>query len=346
MGAASRGDRAGSPTAMAAPAAAADSGARVQGHHCDLGGVWVPARSSPVQSSPREWLAARAESSRSRTCPPTSTPSAGTTSSSPATASTSSARTWTSRSPSTRAAACPLSRSSQPGIRRRHRAVRRRDRPVRTIAWCPASTWPSGPCRAQPPPCRAHDVGETSCPVAGRNKHATQTQPAAVQDATSGWWPSKYGADDQAGALNEITPGKTWKRSAWCAGGGWRLCQHRHGPHPFSPACTARNWHKVSRLPSSATPTLPSMGLAVEGSGRIAELVQRRLNTLAAPGHQAGPEAILLRHPYRGTVPAFRGRITPHREPRPPLFIRSTSWPLSSQPAPHPPCPPHLPGSG
>jgi hypothetical protein len=24
----------------------------------------------------------------------------------------------------------------------------------------------------------------------------------------AGWWPSRYGADDQAGALNEITPGK------------------------------------------------------------------------------------------------------------------------------------------
>jgi hypothetical protein len=32
---------------------------------------------------------------------------------------------------------------------------------------------------------------------------ATQTQPAL----TSGWWPSKYGQEDEAGALNEITPG-------------------------------------------------------------------------------------------------------------------------------------------
>ena len=37
---------------------------------------------------------------------------------------------------------------------------------------------------------------------------APQTHPAATQDATAGWWPSRYGADDQAGALNEITPGK------------------------------------------------------------------------------------------------------------------------------------------
>jgi hypothetical protein len=25
---------------------------------------------------------------------------------------------------------------------------------------------------------------------------------------TSDWWPSKYGPEDEAGALNEITPGK------------------------------------------------------------------------------------------------------------------------------------------
>ena len=36
----------------------------------------------------------------------------------------------------------------------------------------------------------------------------TLTQPAAAREAQSGWWPSKYGADDQAGALNEITPAK------------------------------------------------------------------------------------------------------------------------------------------
>jgi hypothetical protein len=37
---------------------------------------------------------------------------------------------------------------------------------------------------------------------------ALRTPPAAAQDAMAGWWPSKYGAGDEAGALNEITPGK------------------------------------------------------------------------------------------------------------------------------------------
>ena len=34
-----------------------------------------------------------------------------------------------------------------------------------------------------------------------------QTQPEATEDLTVGWWPSRYGAEDEAGALNEITPG-------------------------------------------------------------------------------------------------------------------------------------------
>jgi hypothetical protein len=36
----------------------------------------------------------------------------------------------------------------------------------------------------------------------------TSTQAAVIGDAQSRWCPSKYGADDEAGALNEITPGK------------------------------------------------------------------------------------------------------------------------------------------
>jgi hypothetical protein len=38
-------------------------------------------------------------------------------------------------------------------------------------------------------------------------------QAAAADNGTSGWWPSRYGADDQSGALNEITPAKFSKRS-------------------------------------------------------------------------------------------------------------------------------------
>jgi hypothetical protein len=36
----------------------------------------------------------------------------------------------------------------------------------------------------------------------------TQAQPAPTPNGTGHWWPSKYGPEDQTGALNEITPGK------------------------------------------------------------------------------------------------------------------------------------------
>jgi kynurenine formamidase len=37
----------------------------------------------------------------------------------------------------------------------------------------------------------------------------TPIDPVAVQNGTAGWFPSRYGAGDQLGALNEITPRKT-----------------------------------------------------------------------------------------------------------------------------------------
>jgi hypothetical protein len=36
----------------------------------------------------------------------------------------------------------------------------------------------------------------------------TLTHPVGIPSQVERWWPSRYGADDQAGALNEITPAK------------------------------------------------------------------------------------------------------------------------------------------
>ena len=36
----------------------------------------------------------------------------------------------------------------------------------------------------------------------------TQARKAPPDSGTGPWWPSKYGPDDQAGALNEITQDK------------------------------------------------------------------------------------------------------------------------------------------
>src|SRR5687767_5804306 len=37
----------------------------------------------------------------------------------------------------------------------------------------------------------------------------TPIDPIAVENGSAGWFPSRYGAGDQLGALNEITPEKT-----------------------------------------------------------------------------------------------------------------------------------------
>jgi hypothetical protein len=37
---------------------------------------------------------------------------------------------------------------------------------------------------------------------------ALRTQPTATPDPMAGWWPWRYGAGDEAGALNEITQRK------------------------------------------------------------------------------------------------------------------------------------------
>jgi hypothetical protein len=158
------------------------------------------------------------------------------------------------------------------------------------------------------PPCRARDVGDTFRLVAGRNKHATQTQPAAAQDATSGWRPSKYGADDQAGALNEITPGKTLEAVRLVRRGRVASLSASTWPSPFLTRMHGPQLAQGVQVAIECDPN-PAFdaGSPSRAAAGIAELVQRRLNTLAAPGHQAGPEAILLRHAYGGAVPAFRG---------------------------------------
>ena len=70
-----------------------------------------------------------------------------------------------------------------------------------------------------------------------------QTQPADSQDAMSGWWPSKYGADDQAGALNEITPGKVLEAAVLVRAG--RVYDLAHVLHQDIPAFPGRTFRHL-----------------------------------------------------------------------------------------------------
>jgi kynurenine formamidase len=88
----------------------------------------------------------------------------------------------------------------------------------------------------------------------------TSTQPAAATEAQSGWWPSKYGADDQADALNEITPGKVLEAVRLVRQGRiYDLAHVLHQDIPAFPGRTFRqylttNYHHINRRRPDAGP--------------------------------------------------------------------------------------------
>jgi kynurenine formamidase len=102
----------------------------------------------------------------------------------------------------------------------------------------------------------------------------TPTQPAATE-AQSGWWPSKYGADDQAGALNEITPGKVLEAVRLVRQGlVYDLAHVLHQDIPAFPGRTFRqylttNYHHINRRRPGGGPA----GLGRNGVNWIVEQV-------------------------------------------------------------------------
>src|SRR5215472_14990442 len=82
----------------------------------------------------------------------------------------------------------------------------------------------------------------------GMTKQA-QTAPSG----TGPWWPSKYGPDDQAGALNEITPGKVLEAVRLVRRGrAYDLAHVLHQDIPAFPGRTFRqylttNYHQINR---------------------------------------------------------------------------------------------------
>jgi len=88
----------------------------------------------------------------------------------------------------------------------------------------------------------------------------TPTQPAVTGEAQSGWWPSKYGAEDQAGALNEITPSKVLEAVRLVRQGRvYDLAHVLHQDIPAFPGRTFRqylttNYHHINRRRSDAGP--------------------------------------------------------------------------------------------
>jgi hypothetical protein len=88
----------------------------------------------------------------------------------------------------------------------------------------------------------------------------TQAQTTPAESGTSGWWPSKYGAEDQAGALNEITPGKILEAVRLVRKGRvYDLAHVLHQDIPAFPGRTSRqyltiNYHQINRRRPGAGP--------------------------------------------------------------------------------------------
>ena len=88
----------------------------------------------------------------------------------------------------------------------------------------------------------------------------TQAQATPAESGTSGWWPSRYGAEDQAGALNEIKPGKILEAVRLVRKGRvYDLAHVLHQDIPAFPGRTFRqylttNYHQINRRHPAAGP--------------------------------------------------------------------------------------------
>jgi kynurenine formamidase len=116
---------------------------------------------------------------------------------------------------------------------------------------------------------------------------ALQTPPAAIQNSTGGWWPSKYGAEDEAGALNEITPGKVLEAVGLVRQGlVYDLAHVLHQDIPAFPGRTFRqylttNYHHINLR-------RPDAGPAGLGSNSVNWIVEQVTATQQMGTHMDG----------------------------------------------------------
>src|SRR5262252_11180361 len=116
---------------------------------------------------------------------------------------------------------------------------------------------------------------------------SVQAQPTATQNGTSQWWPSRYGAEDQAGALNEITPGKVLEAVRLVRQGRvYDLAHVLHQDIPAFPGRTFRqylttNYHQINRRD-------PDAGLEGLGCNSVNWIVEQITATQQMGTHMDG----------------------------------------------------------
>jgi kynurenine formamidase len=111
--------------------------------------------------------------------------------------------------------------------------------------------------------------------------------PLSLAERTAGWFPSRYGADDQAGALNEITPAKVVEAARLITGGEVHDLAHvLHENIPAFPGRTFRqylttNYHNVN-------PRRDDSGGSGRGAGNVNWIVEQITATQQMGTHMDG----------------------------------------------------------
>jgi len=146
----------------------------------------------------------------------------------------------------------------------------------------------------------------------------THAQPAPARNGTGQWWPSKYGSGDQAGALNEITPGKVLEAVRLVRRG--RLYDLAHVLHHLQEGDRTYNGflladiiedHGTNRLGIDTLPQVVTRGLLLDvaaarggerlGPGEVITVADAE-NALASTGHEVRPGDAVFFHTGWGSL--------------------------------------------
>ena len=116
------------------------------------------------------------------------------------------------------------------------------------------------------------------------------SRPPSVEERTAGWFPSRWGPDDQAGALNEITPAVVLDAVRLVRTGTVHELAHvLHAGVPAFPGRTYRsylttNYHFVNRRRANGSPDLVRASIIMRISCRPSGSLIDAITTFSTSG--------------------------------------------------------------